>query len=223
MCTVYAFKTRNVPENFNEAKFIGFTMYTTLVIWIAFVVIYLSSDHKVTTLCLCISFSALFALFLLFFPRCYIILFKPEKNNRSYFTTIKNVRCHIGYQIPGGGSGSGGGGGGGGSGHGQSGSTTSACIGSANNFIGQLNNPGNQNKFKGTGGANAAHLQRPSSSLTSSPTIKKSDTASIIGNHFAYSAKSFLLSAPGEATLGQQQQQPEHRGPLQPQLADSLR
>lgn len=98
MCTLYAFKTRNVPENFNEAKFIGFTMYTTLVIWIAFVVIYLSSEHKVTTLCLCISFSALFALFLLFFPRCYIIIFKPEKNNRSYFTTTKNVRCHIGYQ-----------------------------------------------------------------------------------------------------------------------------
>lgn len=98
MCTLYAFKTRNVPENFNEAKFIGFTMYTTLVIWIAFVVIYFSSEHKVTTLCLCISFSALFALFLLFFPRCYIIIFKPEKNNRSYFTTTKNVRCHIGYQ-----------------------------------------------------------------------------------------------------------------------------
>lgn len=99
MCTLYAFKTRNVPENFNEAKFIGFTMYTTLVIWIAFVVIYLSSEHRVTTLSLCISFSSLFALFLLFFPRCYIIIFKPEKNNRSFFTTTKNVRCHIGYQI----------------------------------------------------------------------------------------------------------------------------
>ena len=97
MCTVYAIKTRNVPENFNEAKFIGFTMYTTLVIWIAFVPIYFGSNSKVITLCLCTSFSAIVALVLLFFPKIYIILFKPEKNNRSYFTTAKNVRCHIGF------------------------------------------------------------------------------------------------------------------------------
>lgn len=51
MCTVYAVKTRNVPENFNEAKFIGFTMYTTLVIWMAFVPIYFGSKHKVSGYC----------------------------------------------------------------------------------------------------------------------------------------------------------------------------
>lgn len=97
MCTIYAVKTRNVPENFNEAKFIGFTMYTTLVIWIAFIPIYFGSQVKVLTMCLSISFSAIVALVLLFFPKCYIMIFKPEKNNRSYFTTAKNVRCHIGY------------------------------------------------------------------------------------------------------------------------------
>lgn len=47
LCTVYAFKTRNVPENFNEAKFIGFAMYTTCVIWVAFVPIYFGSESKV--------------------------------------------------------------------------------------------------------------------------------------------------------------------------------
>ena len=47
MCTLYAFKTRNLPENFNEAKFIGFTMYTTCVIWIAFVVLHLSTEQMV--------------------------------------------------------------------------------------------------------------------------------------------------------------------------------
>ncbi|XP_067125897.1 metabotropic glutamate receptor 1-like isoform X1 [Centruroides vittatus] len=97
MCTVYAIKTRNVPENFNEAKFIGFTMYTTLVIWLAFIPIYFGSASKVITMCLSVSFSAIVALVLLFCPKVYIILFRPEKNNRSAFTTAKDVRCHIGY------------------------------------------------------------------------------------------------------------------------------
>ncbi len=40
ICTVYAVKTRKIPENFNESKFIGFTMYTTCIIWLAFIPIY---------------------------------------------------------------------------------------------------------------------------------------------------------------------------------------
>ena len=95
-CTLYAVKTRNLPENFNEAKFIGFTMYTTCIIWLAFVPIYFGSDNKVITMCLAISLSATVALVLLFFPKVYIIVCKPEKNNRSAFTTSKDVRCHIG-------------------------------------------------------------------------------------------------------------------------------
>jgi len=40
VCTVYAVKTRKIPENFNESRHIGFTMYTTCVIWLGFVPIY---------------------------------------------------------------------------------------------------------------------------------------------------------------------------------------
>jgi Na+/proline symporter len=40
VCTVYAVKTRKIPENFNESKHIGFAMYTTCVIWLAFIPIY---------------------------------------------------------------------------------------------------------------------------------------------------------------------------------------
>ncbi len=49
LCTVFAIKSRKVPENFNEAKFIGFTMYTTCIIWLAFVPIYFGtgSDFQV--------------------------------------------------------------------------------------------------------------------------------------------------------------------------------
>ena len=47
LCTFYAVNTRNVPANFNEAKYIGFAMYTTCVIWIAFVPLYFGSNNKV--------------------------------------------------------------------------------------------------------------------------------------------------------------------------------
>ena len=32
-CTWYAFKTRNFPKNYNESKYIGFTMYITCIVW----------------------------------------------------------------------------------------------------------------------------------------------------------------------------------------------
>lgn len=99
LCTIYAIKTRNVPENFNEAKFIGFAMYTTCVIWIAFVPIYFGSDSKVITLCMCVTLSATVIWIFLFIPKLYIILFQPEKNNRALFTTSKSIRCHIGSKV----------------------------------------------------------------------------------------------------------------------------
>ena len=42
LCTVMAFKTRKFPRNFNEAKYIGFTMYFTCFVWIIFFPSYLS-------------------------------------------------------------------------------------------------------------------------------------------------------------------------------------
>ena len=45
-CTVYAIKARGVPETFNEAKPIGFTMYTTCIIWLAFVPIFFGTAQS---------------------------------------------------------------------------------------------------------------------------------------------------------------------------------
>lgn len=36
MCTYYAIKTRHIPQYFNEAKYIGFSMYATCITWVAF-------------------------------------------------------------------------------------------------------------------------------------------------------------------------------------------
>ena len=43
----YLASIRNVPENFNEAKFIGFSCYTTCVIWLSYLPIWFGSDIKV--------------------------------------------------------------------------------------------------------------------------------------------------------------------------------
>uniref|UniRef100_A0A3Q3IW71 Metabotropic glutamate receptor 3 n=1 Tax=Monopterus albus TaxID=43700 RepID=A0A3Q3IW71_MONAL len=88
LCTVYAFKTRKCPENFNEAKFIGFTMYTTCIIWLAFLPIFYvtSTDYRVqtTTMCISVSLSGFVVLGCMFAPKVHIILFQPQKNVASH-------------------------------------------------------------------------------------------------------------------------------------------
>ncbi|XP_076129316.1 metabotropic glutamate receptor 1-like [Alosa pseudoharengus] len=95
-CTYYAFKTRNVPANFNEAKYIAFTMYTTCIIWLAFVPIYFGSNYKIITTSFSVSLSVTVALTFMFTPKMYIIIVKPERNVRSAFTTSDVVRMHVG-------------------------------------------------------------------------------------------------------------------------------
>ena len=87
ICTIYAILTRKIPEAFNESKYIGFTMYTTCIIWLAFVPIYFSTANdialRITTMCVSISLSATVAICCLFAPKIYIILFHPVRNVRQ--------------------------------------------------------------------------------------------------------------------------------------------
>lgn len=55
-CTVYAIKTRSVPETFNEAKPIGFTMYTTCIIWLAFIPIFFGTSQSAERVSVCMSY-----------------------------------------------------------------------------------------------------------------------------------------------------------------------
>ncbi|XP_049823403.1 metabotropic glutamate receptor 2 [Aethina tumida] len=87
ICTVYAVLTRKIPEAFNESKHIGFTMYTTCVIWLAFVPLYFgTANHvalRITSMSVTISLSASVTLVCLFAPKLYIILIRPERNVRQ--------------------------------------------------------------------------------------------------------------------------------------------
>ncbi|EPB80727.1 7 transmembrane receptor [Ancylostoma ceylanicum] len=86
-CTVYAFKTRKIPENFNETRHIGFTMYSTCILWLSFGPIYFATQNnfriQITSLCMCISLSGTVALVCFFAPKIYIVLFQPYKNVRT--------------------------------------------------------------------------------------------------------------------------------------------
>ena len=85
-CAIYAFKTRKTPDGFNETKFIGFTTYTTGLIWLAFMPLYFSTNNswlRVFTLCLGLSLTASVTLACLFVPKIYICLCRPEKNTRE--------------------------------------------------------------------------------------------------------------------------------------------
>lgn len=46
LCTFYAIKTRKVPENFNETKFIGFSMYTTCVVWVSWIFFFFGTGNE---------------------------------------------------------------------------------------------------------------------------------------------------------------------------------
>ncbi|XP_030330365.1 metabotropic glutamate receptor 6-like [Strigops habroptila] len=85
--TVYAIKARGVPETFNEAKPIGFAMYTTCVVWLAFGPIFFGAARsaervhvQTATLTVSMSLSASVPLGLLYAPKVYVILVHPERN-----------------------------------------------------------------------------------------------------------------------------------------------
>ncbi|EDO42815.1 predicted protein, partial [Nematostella vectensis] len=80
--TFLSYKARHLPENFNESRYIGFSMFTFCVIWCCFIPLFLTTDPamKYTCLCLALCVTGLVTLVCMFSNRLRIILFHPERN-----------------------------------------------------------------------------------------------------------------------------------------------
>ncbi|XP_075975715.1 metabotropic glutamate receptor 5-like [Anticarsia gemmatalis] len=95
-CVALAVRTRRLPHNFNETRWVGAAAYATCVIWVAFFPLYAAAEARSCALCAGVSLSAGACVALALGPRVWLCLCRPQRNTRAHFLTATSIRCHLG-------------------------------------------------------------------------------------------------------------------------------
>ncbi|KAM8753779.1 taste receptor type 1 member 1-like [Acanthopagrus schlegelii] len=89
-CFIFSYMGKDLPKNYNEAKAITFCLLLLIFTWIIFATEYMLYRGKhIQTLNALAVLSSLYSFLLWYFlPKCYIIIFQPNKNTQQYFQGI---------------------------------------------------------------------------------------------------------------------------------------
>ncbi|XP_029362389.1 taste receptor type 1 member 1-like [Echeneis naucrates] len=87
LCFIFSYMGKNLPKNYNEAKAITFCLFLLILTWIIFATVYMlyRGKHIQTVNALAVLSSLYSFLLWYFLPKCYIIIFQPQKNTQQYF------------------------------------------------------------------------------------------------------------------------------------------